>query len=105
MENIIRKVIESEYRAQQIVREGVESRKLALIEAEKEISRISKEINDSLRNKIDKIKAEKKREAGQESEKIIMEARNKVFALKNEFSRRKDMLVKEIFSDIIRGSN
>ncbi|NSW90892.1 MAG: hypothetical protein HPY74_09540 [Firmicutes bacterium] len=104
MENILRKVIEIEYRAQRIMGEGAEERKQAVLEAEEKIALIKEEIFLSLKKSIEEIKAEKQKEAKQESERIMLETKNKVSLMQKEFNENRNLWVKDIFNDIIYGS-
>ena len=103
MENILKKIIEIEYKAQGIKGEGTEERKRAFIEAEANVARIKEEISLSLQKSIEGIKEEKQREARQESERLEMEAEKKIRLMRKEFDKNRDLWVRDIFNDIIYG--
>ena len=101
MESIIRKVIESEYRAQRIISEVEDARKQAELNIEKKIQKISNEISLSLEQKTERLKAEKKEQARVQAEQIISEANEKISIMENELKENRDAWVKCLLDNIL----
>lgn len=93
MENIIRKVIESEYRAQRILAEVEEERRQSAASLEAEIERAREEIFLSVRQKAEAIKAEKLENARIQAEEILSAAKAQASAMQARYREHKDSWV------------
>jgi len=103
LENIIKKVLESEYRARKIMNEVEEQRKQAELDAEKYILDVKDSILLTLKEEIDKYKTEKQQEALVQSQKIMNEANEKVLLMQKKFEENKTLWVQEVFAKVIGG--
>lgn len=102
MENIIKKVIESEYRAQQIISEVAEERKQAGYNAKQEVRRIREEIFMSLQQELDRIKTEKLEQAKIHADLITSEANEKISRMQSKLSENRDEWVRCLLDSILR---
>lgn len=101
MENVIKQVIESEYRAQEIIREVKEEQRVASLNIEKEVSKIKEDIFMSARQKLEDIKIANDKYAEAQVEKILSEARAKALSLYKELEMNKASWVRCLLNSIL----
>lgn len=101
MESIIKQVIESEYRAQEIIDEVENERKQAAFNINMEIERLKDDIFSSARQQAEKIETEKKRQAEAEASRIIKEAKEKALSMQQKLNSNKDFWIDCLFKKII----
>jgi len=104
MEDIIRQVIESEYRAQKIIGEAEERRNYLSISIEDEIRKIKDDIFASVENEINKIRNEKRCLADGQAKKIMTEAEKSVSLMQHKFESSRQKWAKSLM-DIILGDS
>jgi len=103
LEYIIKKIIESEYRAREIVREAEEQRKQMERYAENFISDLENNILAAVEEKINKYKVEKEKEAVAEIQKIMDTTNQKISLIEKRFEANRELWVRELFDKIIGG--
>jgi|GEM_PF-1006494 len=101
LESIIREIIESEYRAQKIVNEAEEERRLAAHNIETEIQKIKDDIFSQTNEKIETIRKEKLEYARSQAGKIIQEANAKASSMEKTFSENRFAWVECLLDNIL----
>lgn len=101
LENIIKQVIESEYRAQKIIDEVEKERKQAAYNIEKEIQRIKEDIFSSARKQAEEVKVEKQKYAKSQAEEIMSHARERTSLMQKKLEKNRDMWVKYLFDNVL----
>ena len=104
MEDVIRQVIESEYRARKIVGEAEERRSYLSTSIEDEIQKIKNDIFASVESKIEKIRKEKLSLADDQAGKIMTEAENAVSLMQQKYESNRQKWAKS-FMDVILGDD
>ena len=101
MENIIKQVIESEYRAQQILAEVEEERRQAVAALDKEIDQVREDIFLTVRRKAEAIKAEKMSSAQRSAEEILSGARTQAFLMQAKYRENRDSWVNSLIERVL----
>ncbi len=101
MEDVLKKIIELEYKAQQIKNEAIEEKKRLFEEAEAEIAKMKEEIFLSVKNQIEDMKKIEQDNIKKESEKLMLDTERKIGLMWEEFNKNKDLWVKEIFNKVV----
>jgi vacuolar-type H+-ATPase subunit H len=101
LDNILKQVIESEYRAQKILQEAEEERKHISENLEKDLQQLQQQIFNDTNLKILQMKDEKKNNALIQAKKINSENEAKVSSMKNKFENSRELWVKNLFEKII----
>lgn len=101
MDNIIKQVIETEYKAQKIVNELEKERKQAISNMERDILKAKEEIFSLSERKAKKIKTGKLEQARTEAYQIMSEARIKADKLQKKFESRRDIWAKDMMKAVI----
>ncbi len=101
MEDVLKKIIELEYKAQQIKNEATEEKKRLFEEAEAEIAKMKEEIFLSVKNQIEDMKKIEQDNIKKESEKLMLDTERKIGLMWEEFNKNKDLWVKEIFNKVV----
>ena len=101
MESIIKEIIESEYRAQKIVNEAEEERRLAAYNIENEIQKLRDDIFFQINEKIKKIREEKLEYAHNQAGKILQEAQTKASFMEKRFAENRSAWVECLLKNIL----
>lgn len=100
MDNIIKKVIESETRAQMILAEVEDERKHSAINTEVEIQKLREEIFLSTEKKLEDIRSEKLAQAAAQVEEINAQAYLKAAAMEKKLAEKKAEWVQYLLEKI-----
>ncbi len=100
--NIIKQIMESEYKAHKIVDEAKEKMQQSENNIEKEIQRIKNEIFSSARQKADAIKAEKMEQAKTQVEEIKLRTGEEVASLRKKLEENRSKWVEELVERILK---
>lgn len=101
MENVLKQVIESEYRAQKIISEAKYEIKQSAENLQNEIDNIKEKIFSTAKKAADEIKTSKHKQAEQECEKIMLMANEKADHMKKSFIENREIWVKTLFEKVI----
>lgn len=101
MDNILKQVIESEYRAQKILQEAEEERRHTSERIEKSVNQLKQQILDDTNQKILQMKEEKKSFALSQAQKINAESDMKVSLMRQKFENNRELWVKSLFEKIV----
>jgi vacuolar-type H+-ATPase subunit H len=101
LENIIKQVIETEYRAQRIVNEIKKEQLQSVRDVDLEINLIKEKIFSAAKQKAESIKAEKLKYAKEQSNKIITEAHKKVSSMRAMLENDRELLVKQLYDNVL----
>ncbi|MCX7841816.1 MAG: hypothetical protein N2489_01915 [Clostridia bacterium] len=102
MDNIIKQVIESEYRAQKIINEVENESKQAVENLEKEIQKIRDEIFLSMMNRAASIKAEKLEQAKVKAEEILDQTRARTARMMQKLEENRGIWVQQLLDHVLR---
>jgi len=101
LENIIKQIIETEYRAQKIVNEAKNEQLQSSRDFESEINSLKDKIFSAAKQKAETIKAEKLKYAKEQSDKILTEANEKVSSMRVMFENNRELLVKQLYDNVL----
>jgi len=105
LDNIIRKVIESEYKAQKIIEQVENERNLAISKMESQIQKMKDSILLSAREKAESIKIENMKQAETQAEGIITKARQKASLMQVELEENMDTWVECLVNKVLNGNS
>jgi vacuolar-type H+-ATPase subunit H len=104
LENIIKQVIETEYRAQKIVREAEKEQKQTSHDLEAEINSIKDKIFYSAKQKAEAVKAKELKYAKEQSDTIMSEAYEKASSMRIMLEKNRESLVKNLYDSVLNYS-
>ena len=101
LENIIKQVIESEYRAQRIIEEVENERKQAAYNIEKEIGQLKADIFSLAEQKAETVKSEKLKQAQAEAAQILSLSQEKALLMIQKFEKKRNTWVERLFNKVL----
>lgn len=104
LEQALKKVIELDEMAEEYKKQGDEIKDKLELEYKEKLKQMNIEINNKISNYEHKITAEKLQMAEMVSRKIIQSKNEALMKMKENYSDRKEALIKEIFNLIIKES-
>lgn len=100
MDNIIKQVIESEYRAQKILREAEEERKNAAGHTERDVLELKERILKEAGLNILRLKEDKLNSARETAEKIKQDTGAKASLMEKRFAENRELWLHSLFNKI-----
>lgn len=101
MDTIIKQVIESEYRAQRIIDEVENQRKLAESTLQEEIGKVREDIFSGSNLKAREIKTKKIEQAKVQAAQIMSEARDRASQMQKKLEENRNNWVKSLFENVL----